>query len=56
MRSRRSAKGQLAKIDPEHFRVTLGKDSHRVVMVIDALRVNNVFAGLSALHGFRCGG
>ena len=49
-------KGQCRRADPEHFRLTLSKDSHRVVVVIDALRVNNVFAGLSALHGFRCGG
>jgi type VI secretion system protein ImpL len=48
--------GSITKIDPEHFRLAIGKDKYRVVITIDALRGNNVFGGLDALHSFRCGG
>ena len=50
------AQGLVSRVDAEHFKLTIGKDKYKVVIKIDAMRVNNVFAGLSTLHSFRCGG
>jgi type VI secretion system protein ImpL len=50
------AQGVVSAADADHFRLTIGKDKYKVVIGIDAMRVNNVFAGLTTLHGFRCGG
>jgi len=50
------AQGLVTRVDAEHFRLTIGKDKYKVVIGIDALRVNNVFAELNTLHNFRCGG
>ena len=50
------AKGSLARVDDEHWKPWVGMDKYSVVMIIDAMKVNNVFAGVDTLKNFRCGG
>ncbi len=50
------AKGSLVRVDDEHWKLTVGMDKYSVTMIIDAMKVNNVFAGVDTLKNFRCGG